>query len=202
MGIVLAFAAVAVQADPDFKACAGFEDNSYVDPWKLTINPDPIVAKEGESVTVHFDATVLKTLPVGTNLDIKLKKNGIPLPCLPVPGLPISVGSCKYDANDLLALIPAEDCTKFPPLARPAPCPSTPDSTETRTPTVPSPLSSQRSPPSSSPSSQERSLLRPRPCSMTEQSTSASRTLSKFSPIRKNFKKKPCLPSHHTQNSS
>merc|ERR1712193_465062 len=45
--IVLAFAAVAVQADPEFKACAGFEDNSYVDPWKLTINPDPIVAKEG-----------------------------------------------------------------------------------------------------------------------------------------------------------
>merc|ERR1712038_1547027 len=65
--IVLAFAAVAVQADPEFKACAGFEDNSYVDPWKLTINPDPIVAKEGASVSVHFDATVLKTLPVGTN---------------------------------------------------------------------------------------------------------------------------------------
>merc|ERR1712027_157445 len=96
-------------------ACAAVEDNSYVDPWKLTINPDPIVAKEGASVSVHFDATVLKTLPVGTNLDIKLKKNGIPLPCLPVPGLPISVGSCKYDANDLLALIPAEDCKTFAP---------------------------------------------------------------------------------------
>merc|ERR1711973_641240 len=81
--IVLAFAAVAVQADPEFKACAGFEDNSYVDPWKLTINPDPIVAKEGASVPVH--------------------------------GLPISVGSCKYDANDLLVLIPAEDCKTFAP---------------------------------------------------------------------------------------
>merc|ERR1711893_387357 len=113
--IVLAFAAVAVQADPEFKACAGFEDNSYVDPRKLTIDPDPIVAKEGASVSVHFDATVLKTLPVGTNLDIKLKKNGIPLPCLPVPGLPISVGSCKHDAHDLLALIPAEDCKTFAP---------------------------------------------------------------------------------------
>merc|ERR1712198_666995 len=45
----------------------------------------------------------------------QLKKNGIPLPCLPVPGLPISVGSCKYDANDLLALIPAEDCKTFAP---------------------------------------------------------------------------------------
>merc|ERR1711972_1154715 len=61
--IVLAFAAVAVQADPEFKACAGFEDNSYVDPWKLTINPDPIVAKEGASVSVHFDATVLPLNP-------------------------------------------------------------------------------------------------------------------------------------------
>ena len=82
--IVLAFAAVAVQADPEFKACAGFEDNSYVDPWKLTINPDPIVAKEGASVSVHFDATVLKTLPVGTKVDFKMVKDGIPLPCLPV----------------------------------------------------------------------------------------------------------------------
>merc|ERR1712200_33319 len=114
----------------------------------------------------------------------------------------ISVGSCKYDANDLLALIPAETAPSSPPLARPAPCPSTPDSTETRTPTAPSPWSSQRSPPSSSPSSQERSLLRPRLCSMMEQSTSASRTLSKLSPIKTNFKNNPCLPSHHTQNSS
>merc|ERR1712174_61276 len=110
--IVLAFAAVAVQADPEFKACAGFEDNSYVDPWKLTINPDPIVAKEGASVSVNFD--------------IKLKKNRIPLPCLPVPGLPISVGSCKYDANDLLALIPAEDCKAFAPAGQACALPHNP----------------------------------------------------------------------------
>merc|ERR1711917_156797 len=76
-----------------------------------------------------------------------------------------------------------------PPPARPAPSPSTPDSTETRTPTAPSPWSSQRSPPSSSHSSQEGSPLRLRPCSMTEQSTSASRTLSKLSPIKRKFQK-------------
>merc|ERR1711973_1085356 len=108
-----------------------------------------------------------------------------------VAGLPISVGSCKYDANDLLALIPAEDCKTFAPAGQACALPSTPDSTETRTPTAPSPWSSQRSPPSSSHSSQERSPLRLRPCSMTEQSTSASRTLSKLSPIKRNFKNKP-----------
>merc|ERR1712209_343849 len=145
--IVLAFAAVAVQADPEFKACAGFEDNSYVDPWKLTINPDPIVAKEGASVSVHFDATVL------------------------------------------LALIPAEDCKTFAPAGQACALPLNPGFYETRTPTSPSPWSSQRSPPSSSHSSQERSPLRLRPCSMTEQSTSASRTLSKLSPIKRKFQK-------------
>ena len=86
---------------------------------------------------------------------------------------------------------PPRTAKPSPQLARPAPSPLTPDSTETRTPTAPSPWSSQRSPPSSSHSSQERSPLRLRPCSMTEQSTSASRTLSKLSPIKRNFKIKP-----------
>merc|ERR1712198_668263 len=89
--LVLALVAVAV-AKPDFEACPGFEDNTFVNPWKLTINPDPIVAKEGESVEIHFDATVLKTLPVGTKVEFKMVKSGIPLPCLPIPGLPIHPG--------------------------------------------------------------------------------------------------------------
>merc|ERR1712112_506980 len=112
--LVLALVAVAV-AKPDFEACPGFEDNTFVNPWKLTINPDPIVAKEGESVEIHFDATVLKTLPVGTKVEFKMVKSGIPLPCLPIPGLPIHIGSCSYDAEDLLALITPEDCKKFAP---------------------------------------------------------------------------------------
>merc|ERR1711951_106246 len=53
--------------------------------------------------------TVLKTLPVGTKVDFKMVKSGIPLPCLPIPGLPIHIGSCSYDAEDLLALITPED---------------------------------------------------------------------------------------------
>merc|ERR1712189_40803 len=77
--LVLALVAVAV-AKPDFEACPGFEDNTFVNPWKLTINPDPIVAKEGESVEIHFDATVLKTLPVGNKGEFKMVKSGIPLP--------------------------------------------------------------------------------------------------------------------------
>merc|ERR1711951_274162 len=112
--LVLALVAVAV-AKPDFEACPGFEDNTFVNPWKLTINPDPIVAKEGESVEIHFDATVLETLPVGTKVEFKMVKSGIPLPCLPIPGLPIHIGSCSYDAEDLLALITPEDCKKFAP---------------------------------------------------------------------------------------
>jgi len=112
--LVLALVAVAV-AKPDFDACPGFEDNSFVNPWKLSINPDPIHAKEGASVSIHFDATVLKTLPVGTKVDFKMVKSGVPLPCLPMPGLPIHIGSCSYEAQDLLDLIPADDCKKFAP---------------------------------------------------------------------------------------
>ena len=81
--IVLALAAVAV-AKPDFEACPGFEDNSFVNPWSFTINPDPVVAKEGAEVKIHFDAKILKTLPVGTKIDVKMTKSGLPLPCLPV----------------------------------------------------------------------------------------------------------------------
>ena len=81
--IVLALAAVAV-AKPDFEACPGFEDNSFVNPWSFTINPDPVMAKEGAEVKIHFDATILKTLPVGTKIDVKMTKSGLPLPCLPV----------------------------------------------------------------------------------------------------------------------
>merc|ERR1711974_538790 len=94
-------------------------------PWSLTLNPDPIVAKEGAEVKVHFDATVLKQLTVGTKVDIKMVKDGLPLPRLPVPGLPIHVGSCNYDAEDLLALITPEDCKKFPrrPGLQPSPQP-------------------------------------------------------------------------------
>merc|ERR1712241_1598297 len=84
---------------------------------------------------------------------------------------------------------PPRTAKPSPQLARPVPSPSTPDSTETRTPTAPSPWSCQRSPPSSSHSSQERSPLGLRPCSMTEQSTFASRTLSKLSPIKRKFQK-------------
>merc|ERR1711929_52670 len=109
--LVLALVAVAA-AKPNFEACPGFEDNSYVNPWHLSLNPDPVVAKEGAEVKVHFDATALKTLPVGTKVDIKMVKSGIPLPCLPVPGLPIHIGSCDYSADELLALIPADNGTK------------------------------------------------------------------------------------------
>merc|ERR1711974_501820 len=87
-------------AKPDFEACPGFEDNSYVNPWSLTLNPDPIVAKEGAEVKAHFDATVLKQLTVGTKVDIKMVKEE---------------NSCNYDAEDLLALITPEDCKKFAP---------------------------------------------------------------------------------------
>merc|ERR1712098_873951 len=112
--IVLALAAVAV-AKPDFEACPGFEDNSFVNPWSFTINPDPVMAKEGAEVKIHFDATILKTLPVGTKIDVKMTKSGLPLPCLPISTLPIHIGSCSYEAQELLDLIPAEDCQKFAP---------------------------------------------------------------------------------------
>merc|ERR1712058_22328 len=76
--LVLALVAVAV-AKPDFEACPGFEDNSFVNPWSFTISPDPVMAKEGAEVKIHFDTTILKTLPVGTKIDVKMTKSGLPL---------------------------------------------------------------------------------------------------------------------------
>merc|ERR1711974_588232 len=84
-------------------------------PMVLDPEPRPHCGQGGSRGQGSFDATVLKQLTVGTKVDIKMVKDGLPLPCLPVPGLPIHVGSCNYDAEDLLALITPEDCKKFAP---------------------------------------------------------------------------------------
>merc|ERR1711962_1036512 len=181
--LVLALVAVAV-AKPDFEACPGFEDNTFVNPWKLTINPDPIVAKEGESVEIHFDATVLKTLPVGTKVEFKMVKSGIPLPCLPIPGLPIHIGSCSYDAEDLLALITPEDCKKFAPEGQACSLPLNPGFYGGKDPNGSKAFVLPASPSSSSPSSAETSRSPPRPPTPTVPSTSACKTLSLLSPTK------------------
>merc|ERR1711974_572598 len=106
--LVLALAAVAA-AKPDFEACPGFEDNSYVNPWSLTLNPDPIVAKEGAEVKVHFDATVLKQLPWVPRLTSRWSRTDSHFPASQSPASPSTLVPAT-DAEDLLALITPEDC--------------------------------------------------------------------------------------------
>merc|ERR1712183_145783 len=113
--IALAVVALAIWANAksDFESCSGFDNTPFVDQFHLSIKPDPLVAKEGETVSIHFDANIVSTLPAGAKVSVKLVKEGVPLPCLSLAGVPIKVGSCDYNAQELLDLIPAEDCKTF-----------------------------------------------------------------------------------------
>jgi len=113
--LAVALFTVSANAAVDFETCTGFDNTPFVSSFVLQVKPDPIVAKEGQEVRIHFNAEIVKTLPAGSTIDVKLIKEGIPLPCLPLPGLPIKVGSCKYEAQELLDLIPKDECDTFAP---------------------------------------------------------------------------------------
>merc|ERR1711970_1615162 len=90
---VLASLALAINADgSDFSDCAGKDNSEFVSAYTLNIKPAPIVAKNG-----------------------KVVKEGVDLPCLPLPDLPIKVGSCKYEAQELLDIVPDDLWATFAP---------------------------------------------------------------------------------------
>ena len=69
-----------------FKACPNSPDK-YVKPWSLSYKPETIVAKKGEKISVHFDAQVLKEIPKGVKVEVKVTTKGsfpLPIPCLEV----------------------------------------------------------------------------------------------------------------------
>merc|ERR1712042_36318 len=96
-------------------SCTGFDNTPFVNPFHISVNPDPLVIKKGAQVKIHFDATVVSELPAGAKIDVQLVKEGVPIPCLPISGLPVKIGSCSYDVQTLLNLVPADLCSKFFP---------------------------------------------------------------------------------------
>merc|ERR1712241_52430 len=115
--IALAVVALALSANakPDFESCSGFDNTPFVNPFHLSVLPDPVVLKKGQQVKIHFDATLVAELPAGAKISLKLVKEGVPIPCLPIPGVPVKIGSCDYDAETLLDMVPADLCSKFAP---------------------------------------------------------------------------------------
>merc|ERR1712142_358696 len=99
--IALAVVALALSANakPDFESCSGFDNTPIVNPFHLNVLPDPLVIKKGAQVKI----------------DVQLVKEGVPIPCLPIPGVPVKIGSCSYDVQTLLDFVPADLCSQFAP---------------------------------------------------------------------------------------
>merc|ERR1712055_643866 len=99
----------------NFADCAGKDNSEYVSAYTLNIKPDPIQAKKDAEVLIHFNADVIKAFPQGTTLDFKMVKEGITLPCMAVGDLPFKVGSCTYEAQTLLDVVPDDLWATFAP---------------------------------------------------------------------------------------
>jgi len=111
--VVLAGLVALAKADTDFQTCPGFSNDAWVNPIHVSISPDPLVAKKGQEVHIHFDVNLIQTLEVGNTIKITMNKGGVPLPCVTVPGLPIKLGSCSFDGQEILDLLPKEWCDKY-----------------------------------------------------------------------------------------
>merc|ERR1712002_229267 len=107
--------ALAFADGSDFADCAGKDNSEYVSQYTLNIKPDPIVAKKDAQVAIHFNADVIKAFPEGTTLDFKMVKENVALPCMPLPDLPFPVGSCTYQAQQLLDVVPDDLWAQFAP---------------------------------------------------------------------------------------
>ena len=72
---------------PDIITCAPNITETYVDEINLNISPFPIILKAGEEVGIQFSFDVIKEIPFGSTIQIRLVKEGViptPLPCFPV----------------------------------------------------------------------------------------------------------------------
>merc|ERR1711973_667582 len=150
--------ALAIADGSDFSDCPGKDNSAFVSAYTLNIKPDPIVAKKDQHVQIHFNANVIKAFPAGTTLDFTLEKEGVKLPCLSLPGVPIKVGSCTYEAQQLLDLVPDDLWAKFAPAGQAKTLPLNPGKYGDLTPAAPSIWSSLTSQPSLFPSSRETSM--------------------------------------------
>jgi len=114
----LLFVAQSIFAEQiDVDVCNAAVTNEYVAKIDLAIDPNPIEIKAGKTISLHFGVDVLKEIAVGASISLNLKKGLLPIPCLDI-GLPVPIGSCKYDVQQLLDFLaedPDFDCNKYLP---------------------------------------------------------------------------------------
>ena len=74
-----------------FHICDANATNEYVNNIELSIKPNPIQIKPGKTLHVDLGVDLLRTIPTGSRLLLKLKKDeifDIPIPCLHVRSVP------------------------------------------------------------------------------------------------------------------
>ena len=67
--------------------CNSKATNQYVDNIKLLIKPNPVQIKPSKTLSIDFGIDVLKDIPSGASVSLKLKKHeiwDITIPCLNV----------------------------------------------------------------------------------------------------------------------
>merc|ERR1712083_634200 len=85
----------------EYGFCDGSAEPATID--ALAVEPFPIVIATGETITLTVEITLNEVVPVGAQVSLKIKKEGlipIPIPCLTIDGL--HIGSCDYDGDYLL----------------------------------------------------------------------------------------------------
>merc|ERR1712154_87843 len=85
----------------------GFCDGANQDVLSLdniSVEPFPLVIATGADITLNVQITLNEPVPAGATVSLKIHREGlipIPIPCLPIGD--ISIGSCTYDGDELLA---------------------------------------------------------------------------------------------------
>merc|ERR1711935_64248 len=95
----------------------GFCDGSPT-PATITasVEPFPVVIATGETITISVSIDLAEEVPVGTQVSLQIKKEGIidiPFPCIEIEGL--HIGSCDYDGDTLIGEGADVICTDYFP---------------------------------------------------------------------------------------
>merc|ERR1712045_876261 len=97
----LRFGLAAPPTEIEYGFCDGSPEPASID--NISVEPFPILAQNGASVTLAVQITLNEPLPVGASVSLNLVLEGvipIKIPCLDIDGL--SLGSCTYDGDHLL----------------------------------------------------------------------------------------------------
>merc|ERR1711994_2590 len=79
-------------------------DGRPIDIPQLTVEPYPVVVADGAKITAQITIEILEDIPVGTQIKVKIVKEGLiplTLPCITTPA-GHHLGSCEYDGDYLL----------------------------------------------------------------------------------------------------